>query len=193
MKNQDLVRSIRAEIAALRQKGHETLSLGNLDAYLEQLENITAGEPNQLDQIALQNARADLDVRLAQYQLAADQGLEMFRSVIAAGQSARQASLLINGGAAAALLAFVGHVVTTPRAKSIVPGLAFPLAWFLEGVLAAAVSSGATYLAQRSWANGKPRLGNISNVAAIVLIIASYATFAAACWAGFELLQSYQP
>ncbi len=193
MKNQDLVKSIRAEVATLRSKGQDAISLAALDAYLERLEGLMSGEPHQFDQVALQQARAELDVKLAEHKRAADGDLEMFRSMIAAGHSARRDSMLINGGGALALLAFAGHLVTQGSPSAVVPDLAFPLSWFLGGVLAAALSSGVTYLAQRSWSVRRNRIGPVFNAMAIALVFASYITFAVGCKIGFDVLRRLTP
>lgn len=190
MKNEDLVKGIRAEVATLRGKGHDAISLAALDSYLERLEALTKGEPHQLDQLALQNARAQLDLQLAQYKRAADQDLEMFRSVISAGLSARRDAMLISGGGAVALLAFAGHLVARGSAGGVVSSLAYPLSWFLGGVLAAALSSGATYLAQSYWRAARNRPGGIFNAIAVGLVILSYVTFIVGGLLGFALLRN---
>ncbi len=196
MKNGELVKAVRSGVKTLRDKGHDAISLAALDAYLERLETLTRGEPSQLDQQALRQAQAELDFRLAEYKRVSDEGLEMFRSVISTGLSARRDSMLINGGGAVALLAFAGHLVTKADtadvgdAGSAVASLAIPLVWFLGGVLAVAVASGATYVAQRCWSQGRVRTGKVFNGLAIALVLASYVTFAAACWLGFDVLRN---
>jgi hypothetical protein len=80
-------------------------------------------------------------------------GVEMFRSVIQAGQNALRSAFLMNGGASVALLAFVGHLSSVAPKK--VPMLAPSLATFVGGVLVAALASGVTYLSQWFYA-GKP-------------------------------------
>lgn len=190
MKNEDLVKSVRGEIAALRGKGHDAISLAALDSYLERLETLIKDEPHQLDQLALQNARAQLDIQVAQHKRDADEGLEMLRTVVSAGLSARRDALLINGGGALALLAFAGHLVAQGAARALVTSLALPLSWFLGGVLAAALSSGVTYLAQSSWRAGHNRTGRVFNAIAVGLVIISYVTFAIASMLGFDVLST---
>lgn len=114
----------------------------------------------------------------------------MFRSVISTGLSARRDSMLINGGGAAVLLAFAGHLVTQGGARAVVGSLASPLMWFLGGVLATALASGATYIAQRSWHGALNLRGKLFNGMAVVLVVSSYITFAVACKLGFDILRN---
>jgi hypothetical protein len=71
--------------------------------------------------------------------------LELFRSVITAGSSALRSATLINGGAAVALLAFLG----SPNAKNQQAAFALSLAIFAFGVFAASAAEGLRYLTQK--------------------------------------------
>jgi len=75
----------------------------------------------------------------------------MFRSAITAGQSAIKSSFLLNGGAAVALLAFIGHLATID--KSYVATFASSLLPFAYGALAISITSGFTYLSQWLYAS----------------------------------------
>jgi cation transporter-like permease len=113
------------------------------------------------------------------YRAQVDFDLEELRAVNAAGQSAIKSSMLVNGGAAVALLAFIGHLATDPQTIGAVPNFAVPLTSFVVGVWLGGLSAGFTYLtaAGRSVKLGDPdrkptpkwtTLSRITNYLAIV-------------------------
>jgi hypothetical protein len=105
-----------------------------------------------------------------------------YESVIRSGESTVKASLLINGGAAVALLALIGNLAAkTPSAEAI-PGLVISLTYFATGVFATAVSSGAGHLAGLSQLHERQKLGFAFNVLAILATFSSLACFAAGCY-----------
>ena len=114
----------------------------------------------------------------------------MFRSVISAGLSARRDGMLINAWWCRRAPGLRGAPRCAGGTKPIVASLALPLMWLLGGVLAAAIASGATYLAQRSWHRGRNRWGQIFNTAAVVLVVGSYLTFIVASKLGFDVLRN---
>lgn len=82
-----------------------------------------------------------------------DPGSQMFRSVIDYGRDALKAAMLINGGAAIALLAFVGTIWSKKSAEAAAGSLACALASFSFGVLVAAVACAFAYCAQHFYAD----------------------------------------
>ena len=103
----------------------------------------------------------------------------MFRSVISSGQGAIKSSFLLNGGAAVALLAFIGHLAQFSPAK--VAMFASCLLPFSLGVMAIAITSGFTYLSQWLYASSHARArkaGYVFNFLCIFLGLGSYALFA---------------
>jgi hypothetical protein len=79
--------------------------------------------------------------------------LESFKATITAGQNALRTGILINGGAAAGLLTFLGSIVTKPEGASLKHPLAIALLFFGLGVLACAVALAFVYLTQ--WVNSR--------------------------------------
>jgi hypothetical protein len=70
-----------------------------------------------------------------------------FSATMEFGREATKAGMLINGGAAVALLAFVGQTAARIEPASILP-IAKIIGLFAFGVLFAALASGLSYLAQ---------------------------------------------
>jgi membrane protein YqaA with SNARE-associated domain len=67
---------------------------------------------------------------------------------VTAGNNALRALIIINGGAAVAMLAFIGHLVSAGNGKLILtlPLLTAPLEWFGWGVALATLGTGFGYL-----------------------------------------------
>jgi hypothetical protein len=118
----------------------------------------------------------------------------MLRATIMTGQSALKGSLLINGGAAIAVLAFLGNAWTKEFPRRVLLDASYGLSLFVWGVLAAATALGATYLSQAGYGDefGKHsnRIGGYGRTLAILLVITSYVLFAFAAWQVYSSLSS---
>lgn len=78
-----------------------------------------------------------------------DNSQAMFESILEAGQSAIKAFILINGGAAVALLAFMGSIVANGnRTDFPIEGIADALLKFVLGTGAAGVTMAFRYVSQ---------------------------------------------
>jgi len=103
--------------------------------------------------------------------------MEMFKSVIIAGQAALKSAILINGGATVALLAFIGSVFKVSQNSEVVTKLSHAMFCFVIGVLSGAIASGVVYMAQFVYARKKLCLGHILNGFSWVLVVLSYILF----------------
>jgi hypothetical protein len=110
--------------------------------------------------------------------------IELAKSVILTAQNALKSAMLINGGAAVALLAFVGHV-WKPDGSTLLISIAGALYWFVIGVLLDAVSAASFYFTQWFYheTSGASRdryfvAGVTFHMLAILLVLTSYGTFA---------------
>ena len=122
---------------------------------------------------------------MAQWEKAHESKMETYRFMIASGQSAMKATVLINGGAAIALLAFIGHLVASAQASSI-PELAVPLAGFVAAVLCGVMSIVLTYVTLSSYSADKVTRGNISNWFAVGFVVLSYVLFGLGSWLAYQ-------
>jgi uncharacterized membrane protein YvlD (DUF360 family) len=111
--------------------------------------------------------------------------LEMFRAGTTTGAEAIKAAILINGGAAVAVLAFISHLT-----KPEVARFAVPLFLFVGGVFASAVASGVTYLVHWCYVAGWNRGGWWVNFAASLLVAASLCLFGFGCICAFSAFNS---
>ena len=107
---------------------------------------------------------------------------EAFRSVIAFALTTVNAAMLINGGAAIALLAFLGNL-EPDRLVSTRPHSAFALFAFAIGVLAGASGAALGYFTQYRYQSdfvltGKPStLGICLHCAAIIVVFLAFFLF----------------
>ena len=104
--------------------------------------------------------------------------LEVFKGAIRFGEIALKSSLLVNGGAAVAFLAFIGTLWTGSKENpQSILHLAGPLMMFVWGVLFGAVSSGLAYLTQITYSEGSLRWGNILRVFTVLSVFGAYICF----------------
>jgi len=186
MSAREFAAEMSAAIADIKAKGSAAIPCDNLIAYLDQVQRSPEPDPPQAE---LERFKANLQNWIESNKQAHEGQLEMFRSVITSGQGAIKSSFWLNGGAAVAVLAFVGHLAQFAAAK--VPVFAACLVPFACGVLAIAVTSGSTYLSQwfyastRSWGQ---RVGFWLNILCIAFGLASYACF---IWGLFRTYQAF--
>ena len=116
----------------------------------------------------------------------------MFRSVITAGQAAVRSSLILNGAAAVAVLAFIGHLAKDQGDK--VPLFAGCLLIFSLGALAIVMTAGFTYLSQWLESSSIDRLRYTAqgmNYVAIVLGFGSHIIFLCGLLWTFEAFSTF--
>ncbi len=118
-----------------------------------------------------------------------DGNVEMFRSIIMAGQSAMKSALLLNGIAAVTLLPFISSLLTQ-NTQQLVSDFATCLLLFAAGALAATVAFGITYVVQvlyyryYSSKNHATSIlwGHRLNIFTAVLVFVSYLLFFLGLW-----------
>jgi hypothetical protein len=106
--------------------------------------------------------------------------LEGFRQVIALGQSTLKSIMLINGGAAVALLAFLGNLITRSGSSTNIVAFAGSMSMFVVGVFLAAVAYATTYFSQLFYGGEKKwqqRTGLTFHVVTSLVGAASLAVF----------------
>lgn len=124
---------------------------------------------------------------------------ELFRSVIAAGQSAMKAALIVSGGSAAALLAFAGSAWSALKPEGI-DFLASALALLAFALLSSTVSVGFSYLTQSSYMDGwgeaddcaADRRGDRFNFISCGLVILAYVLIFSAYVCAFFMLHEFK-
>ena len=177
-----LVSIHKQALTETKSQGHETVSIDAMENYLTLFEK-------DLEQENYYNS-LDHELKLAKFQVENDQYIahtnnqtihaaEMFKAVITAGQSALKASMIINGGAAVALLAFAGRIWETTTSETVASSLTNGIIFFCFGVLIAAISTGTTYLSQLAFSLEWLGVGRSFNIISIALVFFSYVLFGA--------------
>ena len=189
MDAKEAIGDIRAALRSVKENQQKVVSVDALEKYLDELEKdvgVSAAERAVAHQANLEHYKAENEANLAQHRATIDVGLEHFQSVIQTGQAALRSAILINGGAAVALLAFLGRIWETEPSQTVVVGLPTSLLGFVFGVLAAAVASGTTYLAQFVLGENWIKTGHTMNIISILLVIVSYGLFVFGGYTAYE-------
>lgn len=179
---------LKANIEQLSREGVEHISSENLIRYIDTAVHDLDGRT----EFDIELYKANLQKWVEEHRNAHTHSVEMFKSVISAGQSALRTSFLMNGGASIALLTFIGHLATQAPVK--VPLLANGLAIFVFGVLVSGITSGTTYLSQWFYAGGKPwkeTTGFTLNILAIVFGLASYGIFSWGMYEAYSVFRGF--
>ncbi|MDQ8205839.1 hypothetical protein [Pelagicoccus sp. SDUM812003] len=193
MNAKKIINEIQRAIGEVKDSEQKTIQVSSLERFLADLDaDIDAhGEIEQKElETRLAEFSAQNERNLAAYNASVSSDLEMFRSVILAGQSALKSSLLINGGASVAILAFIGNLATKDSKYEImISNLSSTLFFFTIGVLCAALGFGTTYASQYSYSREKLKwLGHTFQAITISVVVASYSLFG---YASFEAKESF--
>lgn len=175
MSTKQFATQMKATIEDIKANGTAAIHCDDLIAYLTEVQNTPEAEPSP---IQIEKYKADLQNWIETNKLDHEGRLELFRSVITSGQSAIKSSFLLNGGAAVAMLAFIGHIAQFNPGK--VPVFSACLLPFAYGVLAIAITSGLTYLSQWLYASTRPwarKVGFGFNMLCILFGFSSYGFF----------------
>lgn len=185
--------ALRHTMKEAKSQGIETVKIDGLLAHIDALEKAITeqggtkpeltperlAELDRLWQLHLEAHKADL---AAKY----DSAARMFESVISTAQSANRTMFTMNGAAAVAILAFLGHLAQIR--SPMLAEFAWPLTLFTGGVALAGLVSGLSHLIQSvfstagSWRFGEP-LGRTFNVLAIVVWLSALGAFLWGLWA----------
>jgi len=171
---------IKSSVLEVKKNKQEVISVDALVNYLDSLKTDLEGseEANKLKfESDLAVFRAEHERNLAHYEAQQLFSLEMLRSVITYGQAALKSALLINGGAAAALLAFIGNIWAKNTPQAAVDSLTNSIIYFAFGVLSAAFGTGTTYLTQYCYSVKWQRPAIWLHIATILIVLIAYGLF----------------
>lgn len=144
-----------AEIKQLQAKGCKKIKLGNLLKYVQ--ENFIDDEERLLShaeeakleyQGKLAEYQAREGSRLAQYRANVDSSLEMFKAVIHFAGTTLKMLFWLNGGAAVAMLAFLGNIWSKCPSSVIASGIIKALWFFCLGIVISVICCGFSYFCQ---------------------------------------------
>lgn len=194
MKSSEVIQVLKESVATTKAKGVEHVPIENLEAFADELQDVVKKTPDDVaaGEAAMEEYRAHLTTWASSSQYQYDKSLEMLRAVITVGQSALKSALLINGGAAVALLAFIGKIWGQVDTQPVLGVLSVALNCYVFGVLSAAMACGATYFSQAGYSDefgrASHRVGVVGHVAAVVFVFGGYALFGTGSWIAFKAI-----
>lgn len=112
------------------------------------------------------------DKELKDAELSTFKAIEQFKSVISMAELSLKSSIVINGGAAVAILTFVGNSKIVDKSQ-----LVFGLLSFSLGVFLASVATLFGYLAQNNYLESQEKKGDKYRDCAILICGVSYLFF----------------
>ncbi|MDC8640792.1 hypothetical protein NY667_24205 [Xanthomonas hortorum pv. hederae] len=144
MKTEEVLDIIRTAIVNAKNNGIDKVALNDLDKMIQTLAEDAAESPEGVSagEAAMATYKANLDALGNSLRYQHETRLEMLRATVTTSQSALRSSLLINAGAAVALLSFIGGIWGKGRYLYVIPGLSYSLSIFVWGVLAGALAAG---------------------------------------------------
>ncbi len=181
MKPSAAIAVIRNAILEVKSKKQEHVSVDALLNYLNDLDE-DIDNKHEFDEASF---RAEHERNLTHYEVQQQHSLEMWRSVITFALGSIKSAMLINGGGAVALLAFIGNIWVKGIADNAVASITFSIAFFSFGVLAASIGSGTTYVAQYCYAAEWEKTAISFHVSTVIIIFLSYILF------GFGAYEAY--
>lgn len=180
MHAKDVIKDIRAALNQTKSEGHSTVSIDAMENYLSLFDkdvDVDTYYKSLNHEKLLTEFKAHNDRNIAHANNVTTHNVEMFKSVISAGQSALKASMIINGGGAVALLAFTGKIWATATSALVANSLTTSIFIFCVGVLLSAFATGTTYLSQFAFSADKNKIGNTINSLSIISILGAYISF----------------
>jgi len=144
MAGNELLHIIKDDFDALKKEGQNEI---NIDALINYLNTLDTQKERDKD-VELEHLRTinQSNLNLQQHNLEAY--LETFKATLTAGSNVVKMLMLVNGGAAIALLAFIGNIWTKDNISDYVPFLSVSLKYFCFGVAASLGCAGFTYFCQ---------------------------------------------
>ncbi len=185
MKALEVIQEVKRALDNTKKSGEVSVSIDAMDNFMDQLEKRAqrVGEFNQLEHDRLlKEFEAENARNIAYSQNMNAHSVEMFKSVITTGQAALKSSMIINGGAAAALLAFTGKIWNEGSTVQVTNALTHSILWFCSGLLIASFAAGTTYLSQFSYAKDWDKVGGVVNIFTVLAVLASYVMFGFGCF-----------
>lgn len=188
MDTKDLIELIRKAVWDVKSQNQSVVSADALLNYLTSIE-AEVGRSRSADARALEvdlaKFRADHERNLAHYNATQATSIEMLKSVITFGQTALKNALLINGGAAVALLAFIGNIWGEGIAQNAVAPITNGVILFAFGVLAAALGAGTSYVAQYCYHYHHNKAAKAFHGLTLVIVVLTYIFFAFGAWEAY--------
>jgi len=137
-------------------------------------------------EVEIASFKAEHERNLAHYEAQQLHSIELFRSVIAYGQAALKSEILINGGAAVALLAFIGNIWTKGIQPEAVNFLTSGIAYFSFGVLAGALGTVGSYFTQYCYSESFLKAGVVFHFLTVLIVLGVFVLFSLGAFDSYQ-------
>lgn len=191
----ELIVLMRGGVKKAKEQGAENIAIDKMAAWFDSLDNLIkeAEEGQEVDHKAKMERYYNVDIPEWLEDVKANKAihLEVVKAVGRFGEIALKSSLLINGGAAVAFLAFIGTIWNSSGGESSeIINLSRPLMLFVSGVLSGALACGTAYLAQSLYAKfNNNKWGDIVKYITVALVFGAYGLFGAGAYKANEVFK----
>lgn len=188
MNSTELLNHIEKDVNEAKRNGIEVIPIDNLLNYLSNIDVTVEADENE---ITLEGLKHQNSTQLEILRIENNFQIESFKAAITIGANACRTFLIVNGGAAIALLAFLGNIWNKNSSNEAATAVAAALMFFCVGVVLAGLCSGLAYFSQCLFAASylgtkkiKLWLGHAINAIACLcgagsLIVFAYGSFTA--------------
>lgn len=145
MNSLELLNKIKSDVNYAKENRTEAIPVNNLLAYLDGIDLTDNGEENH---IVLEGLKHQNSTELEILKINNSFQIESFKAVINIGANACRTFLIMNGGAAIALLAFLGNIWNKDSTTQASQAIASALLWFCSGVILAGLCAAFSYISQ---------------------------------------------
>ncbi|MEN0629458.1 hypothetical protein AAIG33_18770 [Phytobacter ursingii] len=145
MNSADLLDLIKKDVVAAKESGVEAIPIENMLNYLS---NINVENEDENHAIVIEGVKHQNSTQLELLKIENNFQIESFKAAINIGANACKTFLIMNGGAAIALLAFLGNIWNKSSSTESATAIAAALVLFCGGVLLAGLCAGLSYFAQ---------------------------------------------
>jgi len=182
METREIIESITSQLSILKNDGHDAVSIEGLETYLNDL----SSQATCSQEIQLAQYNAKHQSKIEQYKERNAEWRELFKATMGHAQSAIKLLALVNGGAAVALLTFIGKVWTPEfNSTSIAAYIPLALVFYCCGVGGAVVTQSLTYLSQHFFTYGGDKVARVIRFLAQAAALSSLALFFIATYVAY--------
>jgi len=180
-----LIEIIKSDVDLLKEQNIQNIPIENFEAWYNGLKKFVDGSPGEITAAQLEKYKGEISAWVEGIKGQQAGKVEMLKATMEYGGAAIKSSLLINGGAAVALLAFVGKI-WGPESKAQIQDLSCSLIIFVMGVAFSAMAMGAAYFTQFYYTHNNEGAGNTWRAVAAGLVIFSYILFVSGAFTAYK-------
>lgn len=168
------IKNLQSELAKIAEQGETLVSIEALQGYLQRLDDQDA----KCHELLVADFNAKNQSAVEKYKEDRAEWRELFKAVISNGQATIRLLATINGGAALALLAFIGKVWNADFPNSFMgQNITYSLLYLCIGVGVSALTQGFAYVGQHFFTYDNDKLGFVFQKLTAVLGIGSLVSF----------------